>query len=165
MRDDGLTIHVVVNHFKSQSGGGNAKRGRQADRVAQIATGLAAQNAHVIVMGDLNEGPAALGQQPPNIGALFNPAGPLRSVFDHAGFARGQRPGTWQSCGIRKRFDYILSSQRLFNSIDTGQIFRCGLWGTSTKIDTPADWDVYPEITKSAFSASDHAAVQATFNV
>jgi endonuclease/exonuclease/phosphatase family metal-dependent hydrolase len=59
---------VLVNHFKSQSGGGGPKRARQAQGVRTIAEELAAAGErHIVVMGDLNEGPdgpGPAGRQP-----------------------------------------------------------------------------------------------------
>jgi hypothetical protein len=40
-------IHVLVNHFKSQSGGGGAKRKRQAKAVRKIVDELVKAGAHV----------------------------------------------------------------------------------------------------------------------
>jgi Endonuclease/Exonuclease/phosphatase family len=60
----GTVLHVLINHFKSQSGGGTGKRRRQAREVRRIADGLVAAGQHVIVLGDLNEGqPADSGGQ------------------------------------------------------------------------------------------------------
>jgi endonuclease/exonuclease/phosphatase family metal-dependent hydrolase len=52
---NGVVIHVLVNHFKSQSGGGGAKRKRQAKAVRKIVNELVQAGAHVVVVGDLNE--------------------------------------------------------------------------------------------------------------
>jgi len=41
----------------------------------------------------------------------------------------------------------------------SGGIERHGLWGTPTNVSPPAQWDVYPEITRSEHAASDHAAI------
>ena len=46
----GVVIHVLVNHFKSQSGGGGPKRKRQATAVREIVDGLVQQGAHVVVL-------------------------------------------------------------------------------------------------------------------
>jgi len=53
--------------FKSQAGGGGPKRARQALGVRGIVDGLvAAGQRHIVVMGDLNEGPAVMGQPAAN---------------------------------------------------------------------------------------------------
>src|SRR5437773_971142 len=46
---NGTVLHLLVNHFKSQSGGGGAKRKRQAAEVRRIVNGLVAQGQHVVV--------------------------------------------------------------------------------------------------------------------
>lgn len=159
----GWTIHVLVNHFKSQSGGGDAKRGRQADEVRRIAGLLVANGEHVVVLGDLNEGSAAEGQLPPNIATLFDPNGPLVSVYGLPGFAIGNRPGTFQTCSIRNRLDYILVSPSLAAVATGGGVFRKGLWGK--RLTRPDDWETYLEMTNGDEQASDHAAVYIDLNV
>jgi endonuclease/exonuclease/phosphatase family metal-dependent hydrolase len=73
----GATVWVLVNHFKSQSGGGGPKRARQAQGVRTIAEELvAAAEGHIVVMGDLNEGPTVLGQPAANLTSLVDPTAP-----------------------------------------------------------------------------------------
>jgi endonuclease/exonuclease/phosphatase family metal-dependent hydrolase len=62
----GAVGDVLLNHFKSQSGkgGGGEKRNRQATEVRKIVNGLVAKGEHVVVLGDLNEGPSGAGSQP-----------------------------------------------------------------------------------------------------
>ncbi|MDE0077134.1 MAG: endonuclease/exonuclease/phosphatase family protein [Chloroflexota bacterium] len=55
--NSGNCVHILVNHFKSQLGGGGRMRKRQATEVRKIADELVAAKQHVVVMGDLNEGP------------------------------------------------------------------------------------------------------------
>jgi endonuclease/exonuclease/phosphatase family metal-dependent hydrolase len=57
LTQNGTHVFVLVNHFKSQSGGGGAKRQRQAKEVRQIVDRLVGEGKHVVVLGDLNEGP------------------------------------------------------------------------------------------------------------
>jgi hypothetical protein len=138
-------VWVLVNHFKSQSGGGGAKRARQAQGVRTIAEDLvAAGERHIVVMGDLNEGPPVLGQPAANLASLVDPNGPLVEVYALPTFDPGPRPGTFQSCGIRNRLDYILVSHDLAGLVIGGGIERRGLWGTPTNVNPPAQWDIYP---------------------
>ena len=58
-------VHVLVNHFKSQSR-------RQA-----VAVRSGRQGKRVVDLGDLNQGPAAEGTQAPNLSALFDNNSPL----------------------------------------------------------------------------------------
>jgi endonuclease/exonuclease/phosphatase family metal-dependent hydrolase len=156
----GSTVWVVLNHFKSQSGGGGPKRARQAHGARAIVDRLvAAGERHIVVMGDFNEGPTVAGQPPANLIPLFDPAGPLVDAYSLPAFDSGPRPGTFQSCGLRNRLDYILISQDLAPLAVNGGLERHGLWGTPTNINPPAQWEIYPEITGSQHAASDHAAI------
>jgi endonuclease/exonuclease/phosphatase family metal-dependent hydrolase len=162
----GATVWVLVNHFKSQSGGGGPKRARQAQGVRSIVENLvAAGERNIVVMGDLNEGPAVLGQPAANLATLVDPNGPLVEVYALPAFDPGPRPGTFQSCGIRNRFDYILVSHDLAGLVTGGGIERCGLWGTPANVNPPAQWDIYPQITGAHQAASDHAALYADINI
>ncbi|MGB3442720.1 MAG: endonuclease/exonuclease/phosphatase family protein [Actinophytocola sp.] len=151
----GKVLHVLVNHFKSQSGGGGGKRRRQAEEVSRIAGELVAARKNVIVLGDLNEGQPSLTQPAANLKALFD--GPLLSCYDLTGFDTGKRPGTFDSCGIRNRLDYVLVSKSLQRRFRSGHVFRKGLWGNRTT--RPTDWETYQEMTNHDQQASDHAAV------
>jgi len=153
----GAVIHVLVNHFKSQSGGGGAKRMRQAKAVRKIVDELVQSGAHVVVVGDLNEGPAAAGSQAPNLARLFKNKSPLIDCYSLPGFDIGNRPGTFDSCVLRNRFDYIFISKSLQPHYTGGRVFRKGLWGSRDK--RPTLWETYPEITASKEGASDHSAV------
>jgi Endonuclease/Exonuclease/phosphatase family len=156
----GATVWVVLNHLKSQSGGGGPKRARQAHGARTIVDRLvAAGELHIVVMGDFNEGPTVAGQPPANLTPLFDPAGPLVDAYSLPAFEPGPRPGTFQSCGLRNRLDYILISQDLAPLAVNGGLERHGLWGTPTNINLPAQWEIYPEITGSQHAASDHAAI------
>jgi endonuclease/exonuclease/phosphatase family metal-dependent hydrolase len=154
---NGTHLFVLVNHFKSQSGGGGEKRRRQAKEVRQIVDRLVGEGKHVVVLGDLNEGPETVGTQAANLSALFDNDSPLVDVYSLPGFDVGPRPGTFDSCGIRNRLDYILVSQSLVPAFQGGEIFRKGLWGT--RVTRPTAWETYPEIENRNQQASDHAAV------
>ena len=159
----GTEVHVLVNHFKSQSGGGGPKRRRQAAEVRSIVDGLVAQDQHVVVLGDLNEGPTTAGSQANNLISLFNNNSQLVDCYALPNFQVGNRPGTYDSCGLRNRFDYILISQSLRSSFTRGGVFREGLWGT--RVTRPTNWITYPEMTESSEQASDHAAVFVDLNI
>jgi endonuclease/exonuclease/phosphatase family metal-dependent hydrolase len=162
----GATVWVLLNHFKSQSGGGGPKRARQAQGVRQIVDGLlAAGDRNIIVMGDLNEGPAVMGQPAANLAPLFDPNGPLVDVYSLPVFDAGPRPGTFQRCGIRDRLDYIFVSHDLAGLIVAGGLERRGLWGGPTNVNPPAQWAIYPEITGPEQAASDHATIFVDINL
>jgi len=160
---NGTVLHLLVNHFKSQSGGGGAKRKRQAAEVRKIVNGLVAQGQHVVVLGDLNEGPDTVGSQAENLQALFNNNSPLVDCYSLASFQVGNRPGSFDSCGLHNRLDYILISNSLLSNFAGGGLFREGLWGS--RVTRPTAWSTYPEITESSEGASDHAAVFVDLNI
>jgi endonuclease/exonuclease/phosphatase family metal-dependent hydrolase len=87
------------------------------------------------------------------------------NVYDLPGFDVGPRPGTFQSCSLRNRLDYILLSPELAATATTGGIFRKGLWGTPSNINPPRDWEIYPEIDSSRQAASDHAAIYVDLDI
>jgi len=157
----GAALHVLVNHFKSQSGGGGEKRLRQATKVREIADGLVQAGKHVVVLGDLNEGPQDASGQAPNLAPLFNNNSPLVDCYSLAGFDLGGRPGTYDSCGMRNRLDYIFLSAGL--PFSAGALFRKGLWGS--RKTRPDKWQTYPEMTEAVEQASDHAAVYVELNL
>lgn len=146
-----------MNHFKSQSGGGRARRRRQAVRVRSIVDELVADGDRVLVVGDLNEGPPAEGVPPVSLAALFDPTGPLASCYGLSGFDVGERPGTYAPCGLRDRLDYILLSANLVPAFRRGWVFRKGVWGD--RETRPTAWETYPEMTEAVHQASDHGAV------
>ena len=155
----GTVIHILVNHFKSQSGGGGNKRRRQATKVREIADGLMQQGKHVVVMGDLNEGPVAGGTQALNLASLYDNNSSLIDCYSLGGFDVGNRPGSFDSCGLSNRLDYIFISQSLQASFTGGGLFRKGLWGSRvTRPPVATHWQTYPEMTASVEQASDHAA-------
>ncbi|MFX1305137.1 MAG: endonuclease/exonuclease/phosphatase family protein [Promethearchaeota archaeon] len=154
---NGTELNILVNHFKSQSGGGDAKRKRQSIQVRKIVDDLVAQNEHVVVLGDLNEGPSNPGSQAANLINLFDNNSPLVDCYSLSGFQVGNRPGTYDTCSLKKRFDYILISKSLEPHFNGGSVFRKGLWGT--RITRPDKWSTYQDMTKSSEQASDHAAV------
>jgi len=151
----GLLVHVLINHFKSQSGGGDEKRRRQSLEVRRIVDGLVSQGQHVIVLGDLNEGPAVSDVPAPNLVPLYENNSPLVDCYTQPAFQVGNRDGTFDSCGLRNRFDYIFFSRSLSPALNGGEVFRKGLWGS--RKTRPTTWETYPEITRSSQQASDHA--------
>lgn len=159
----GTILNLLVNHFKSQSGGGGARRRRQAVAVRRIAGELVDAGKHVLVAGDLNEGQPALDQPAENLRPLFDPDGPLVSCYQLDGFDTGPRPGTFDSCGIRNRLDYLLLSHGLRPAFTGGTVFRTGLWGSRTT--RPEAWHTYPEMTTQVHQASDHAAITITLDL
>src|SRR5213078_3825777 len=133
-------------------GGGGAKRKRQAKKVREIADGLMQQGKHVVVMVDLKEGPTAGGTQAPNLVSLYDNNSSLVDCYSLPGFDVGNRPGSFDSCGLSNRLDYIFISKSLQPSFTGGGLFRKGLWGG--RVTRPTDWETYPEMTRSVEQAS-----------
>jgi hypothetical protein len=109
------------------------------------------------VLGDFNEGQANEQTPSPNFAPLFDPQGPLVVCYDVPGFDVGARPGTFDSCGIRNRLDYIFVTRDLAPLVTAGGLVRTGLWGT--RKTRPTDWATYPDMAGHDQQASDHAAV------
>ncbi|MES2659515.1 MAG: endonuclease/exonuclease/phosphatase family protein [Verrucomicrobiota bacterium] len=160
---NGEVIHVLVNHFKSQSNGGGDKRRKQAAGVRAIVDKLVAEGKHVIVMGDLNEGPTAEGGYAPNLEPLYEDESPLIECYSLPNFDVGPRPGTYTSCGLRDRLDYIFISKSLEPFWVGGYLFRKGLWGN--RQTRPTAWETYAEMENGHQQASDHAAVCIELNL
>lgn len=151
------TLHVLVNHFKSQSGGGGPKRARQAIRLREIIDELVAAGECAVVLGDFNEGQTDEETPAANLAPLFDPQGPLVSCYALPSFDTGPRPGTFDSCGIRNRLDYIFVTRDLVPAVTGGGLYRQGLWGS--RATRPTAWATFPEMTNGHQQASDHAAV------
>ena len=168
----GDDLYVLPNHLKSQSfAGGNPDplRTRQAEQVRAIYDRLRAGGArYIAVLGDLNKGPDRNNPaEHPTLEALLGASSPLVSAYNLPAFSQlygdkdpqQERPGTFQSCTLTNRLDYILLSPELAATVTDGGVFRRGLWGTPTNTQPPSRWSIYPEITSSRHAASDHAAV------
>jgi endonuclease/exonuclease/phosphatase family metal-dependent hydrolase len=167
---DGSDLWLLLNHLKSQSFTSwdpDPLRSRQSTEVRAIYDRLRAEGARLIaVMGDFNKGPT--NDQPPQhptLGPLLGPDSPLVDATTLPGFDLGPRPGTFQSCSLRNRLDYVLLSPELADVATGGGIFRKGLWGTPTNKNPPQDWTVFPQIKKAIHAASDHAAVWIDLNL
>ena len=170
IQPNGPTVWVLCNHFKSQSGGGGAKRSRQAQGLVDIANALiAAGETNIIAMGDLNEGPPTNGTQAASLAPLYAPASPLIDVYTLPAFDPGPRPGTFQSCTMRNRLDYIFVSHALAAGgvFVGGGIERRGLYGDPENVNPPTLWEVYQEIEEEGpgVAASDHAAIFIDLNL
>jgi hypothetical protein len=97
-------------------------------RSRRIVDGLVQQGKQVVVLGDLNEGPTAGGTQAPNLISLYDNNSPLVDCYSLPGFDVGNRLGTFDSCGLGNRLDYIFISKNLQPSFTAGGLFRKGLW-------------------------------------
>lgn len=151
---------LLVNHFKSKGFGSqaesNRKRKLQAQRVKTIYEQLRQAGAdHVAVVGDLNDTPDSDPLSPLIQGT------DLKDISEHPNFDDGGRPGTFRNGTASNKIDYVLLSPALFARATGGQIFRMGVWGGTNGTLFPH----FPEITKAAEAASDHAAITAEINL
>jgi hypothetical protein len=165
-------MFVLLNHLKSQSfAGGNPDplRRAQAEGVRKIYDELRAEGAEfVAVLGDFNKGPDTTDPpHHPTLEALLDPGSPLVNAYMLPKFnqlfgdkdANRERPGSFQSCTLTNRLDYILLSPELAAKVIDGGVFRKGLWGQPKNKSRPRLWNIYPEIAASRHAASKHAAV------
>jgi endonuclease/exonuclease/phosphatase family metal-dependent hydrolase len=168
----GADLYLMLNHLKSQSftsGNPDPLRTRQSQQVAEIYQQLRGDGAELIaVLGDFNKAPNKdHPEQHPTLQALFPPLSPLIDAYSLPQFSGlydskdtgRQRPGSFQSCTMSNRLDYILLSPELAAQVTDGGVFRKGLWGDPSNIKPPKLWSIYPEITAAKKAASDHAAV------
>ncbi|MBN9505328.1 MAG: endonuclease/exonuclease/phosphatase family protein [Altererythrobacter sp.] len=156
----GARVLVLVNHLKSKGYGGtaasNARRKAQAERIAQIYKGLVDNGAeHVAIVGDFNDTPGSAPLAP-----LLHDTD-LKDVFAHPRFDDGGYPGTYGLCNASNKIDYILLSPRLFDRVQSGGVFRTGMWPGSR----PKRWEAYAEVGRPADAGSDHAAVWAEISI
>jgi endonuclease/exonuclease/phosphatase family metal-dependent hydrolase len=155
----GNTLVVLINHFKSKGFGSqessDAKRKRQAARVADIYRELHPKHQYIAVIGDLNDTPDS------------DPLNPLvadtdlKEIGALPGFDDQGRPGTFKNGTASNKIDFILLSPALFAKAESGGILRKGVWGGKN-----GDlFEHYPEITKENEAASDHAAIWAELDI
>ncbi|MES2888126.1 MAG: endonuclease/exonuclease/phosphatase family protein [Pseudomonadota bacterium] len=153
MLPSGERLIVLVNHFKSKGYGSqatsNARRQLQAEHVRSIYERLARHERHIAIVGDLNDTPSSAALAPLLKGTN------LKDAFEHPAFDDGGYPGTYGSCGLSNKIDYVLLSPALFDKIQAGGVWRKGMWpGTR-----PPRWEVYDELDQPQNAGSDHAAV------
>jgi endonuclease/exonuclease/phosphatase family metal-dependent hydrolase len=153
----GNRVVVLVNHFKSKGFGApaanDARRRRQAVRVAEIYQGLIRDGArYVAVVGDLNDDPTS----DPLVPLLRDTD--LTDISTHPDFDFGGRLGTFGSGNESAKIDYVLLSPALQRKATGGAVFRMGVWHGSRTQDP---WPIYPTMTDESHGASDHAAIYA----
>lgn len=150
----GAKLWVLVNHLKSKGYGNQADNDRR--RLAQATTILSIYEAlltrgeeNVAVIGDLNDTPASAPLQP-LIGSSLRDVSALTGVYEDDG-----HPGTYKNGTKSQKIDYILLSPALAQKATRAGVFRKGVWGNKNG----DRWEIYPEMTREAQAASDHAAV------
>jgi endonuclease/exonuclease/phosphatase family metal-dependent hydrolase len=156
---NGGRLVVLVNHFKSKSGGGGtATRRREAKEAARIYARLRdAGHKMVALVGDLNDFPPDNPDHP--LSALLDGTD-LTDISELAGHNNGGRPGTFGGSTAREKIDYILLSPALRERAGASGVFRRGMWPGVR----PPKWDTYPEVDprqggEERHAASDHGAL------
>jgi endonuclease/exonuclease/phosphatase family metal-dependent hydrolase len=157
----GNRLTILVNHLKSKGFGSqstsNAKRRRQAQRVAKIYQDLtAAGETNIVVLGDFNDTPDSAPLKP-----LLKDTN-LKDIFTLTGkFVSDGRPGTFGNGAAGDKLDYILLSPTLVDKVTSAGVFRKGVWGG-------VHGDLFPHfdtITSANEAASDHAAIFVDLNL
>jgi len=149
----GSEILVLVNHFKSKRGGGDARRLLQAKRVKEIVEQRLAQHPNLAVVGDLNDTPDSATLAP-----LLTDTS-LADISTHPAFDDGGFAGTFGTQSAANKIDYLLLSPDLMSRVRTGGILRTGVFSASDR------WPMLPTITTKAEQASDHAAIWAEIDL
>ena len=155
----GHRLVVLVNHLKSKGYGSqaanDARRRRQAERVAEIYRARRKDAAYVAILGDFNDTPGSAPLKP-----LLDDTD-LRDVSEHPSFDDGGRPGTYGNCTAANKIDYVLLSPALFAKVRGGGIFRMGAWGGKNG----TLWPHYDTLASAVDAASDHCAVYADLSL
>ena len=149
----GNEVLVLVNHFKSKRGGGDARRRLQATRVKEIVNERLPSQPNIVVLGDFNDTPGSANLAPLLTGT------PLKDVSTHPAFDDGGFPGTFGTQGAGNRIDYVLLSPALMDLVSAAGIVRTGVFSASGR------WPVLPTVTTKAEQASDHAAIFADLDL
>lgn len=149
----GTEILVLVNHFKSKRGGGDARRLRQAARVKEIVNERLAEQPNLVVLGDLNDTPDSANLAPLLTGT------PLKDISTHPSFDDGGLPGTFGTQGASNKIDYILLSPSMMENVTAGGILRRGVFSASDR------WPMLETVTRKSEQASDHAAIWADIDL
>lgn len=149
----GTQLLLLVNHFKSKRGGGDARRLAQATRVREIVNERLAAHPNLVVLGDLNDSPGSAALAPLLSGT------PLKDISTSPAFDDGGLPGTFGPQGAPDKIDYILLSPDLMPKVTAGGIFRRGVFSAGHR------WPVFDTVTQKIQQASDHAAIWAELDL
>lgn len=149
----GNEILVLVNHFKSKLGGGDARRLLQATRVQEIVEERLPDHPNLVVLGDLNDSPGS-----PDLAPLIDGT-PLADISTSPLFDDGGFPGTFDTQGAGDKIDYVLLSPALMTRVTGGGVDREGVFSASDR------WPFFPTITDRFHQASDHAAIFADIDL
>ena len=158
---DGTSLYILCNHFKSKGYGctpvSNAKRKRQAERVAAILrSDYNLNNELVVVAGDLNDTADSSPLRP-----LMNVAG-LRDVLEMQ-FPNNPAQRWTYHYHSNQQIDFMLVSRPLQNAFISAGVERRGIYNLST-FSGGAE-HAFNTVTRKSLQASDHGAIWADFNL
>ncbi|MEO1798316.1 MAG: endonuclease/exonuclease/phosphatase family protein, partial [Pseudomonadota bacterium] len=151
-------VHVLANHLKSKSRGGDDRRKAQANEIKSIlGTRYNLATDKVIVLGDLNDTPASDPLSP----LLSMPA--LTDALELEGLPDAAR---WSYVyeGRAQQIDYILISDGLRGSFRSAGLERRGMPPEYLAGQTPTV-SAFPTIDNWRNAGSDHAAIFADFEI
>jgi len=101
----GVTVWVLLNHFKSQIRWWGTETGSPGSKGPRHRRRTHRWGEHnIVVIGDLNEGPAVEGQPAANLTPLFEPNSPLVDLYSLPSFdpgASGQAVSADEVCWMR----------------------------------------------------------------
>jgi endonuclease/exonuclease/phosphatase family metal-dependent hydrolase len=159
--DDDTPLYILCNHFKSKGYGStpvsNAKRKRQAERVAEILNSdYDLNNDLVVVAGDLND---TADSDP--LSPLMGVAG-LKDVLEIQFPSQPAQRWTYHYTS-NEQIDFMLVSKPLQDAFMEAGVERRGIYDLSTfSGGTEHSFDT---VTSKANQASDHGAVWADFDL
>jgi endonuclease/exonuclease/phosphatase family metal-dependent hydrolase len=161
MLPDGTPLYMLCNHFKSKGYGSmpvsNAKRKRQAERVAEILREYYdLQQDLVIVAGDFNDTADSTPLQP-----LISMSG-LKDVLALQYPQEPEKRWTYHFTS-NQQIDFMLVSRPLQDALVEAGAERRGIYGVEQhSVDGEQSFDT---VTRKSNQASDHAAVWAKFQL
>lgn len=153
------SLFVLLNHFKSKSGGAaatDARRRAQAEKVAEIlTTEYDLEDQYVIVMGDLNDTPT----RPP-----LRPLLSLPHLHDVLELQFPNSADRWTYHYTQnEQIDYILISEPLMQEFTGAGVIRRGIANVNQYSNGAIQ--PYPQVTSWRNAASDHGAIWAEFSI
>lgn len=156
---NGKPLHILCNHLKSQGYGpqaaNDAKRKRQAVRLAEILAKYDLTKDFVVVAGDMNDTPDSDALKPllgvPNV----------HDILDLQFGADASKRWTYRYKGKGNQIDFLLVSKPLRDAFKQAGVERRGIWG----IKKVTGEDGFASVTSKTTAASDHGAVWAEFSL
>jgi endonuclease/exonuclease/phosphatase family metal-dependent hydrolase len=157
---DGVSLHVLCNHFKSRGYGeqaaSDARRRRQAERVTEILGKYNLKKDRIVVAGDLNDSP---GRPPETLLSILE----YPDLFDVLAlqFPNDQAARWTYHYKAFEQIDYLLVSKALKPAFMEAGVERRGIYRLEKL--TGGGLKEFDSVTHWSDAASDHGAVWAEF--